>query len=178
MMYSSIMFRSGSVSILAEEYVQMVNKRESALETKPLENADTLMENNILAVHYADGGAQGEPGAVYILYNTKNGVEILYGNYAYGKLNLDTVINKLPMLRSLDSRYSINIPYPFGGSIDIPAGWAYLYMGAMNHFFVRKGIADMTETFLRIIHRNIGKWESFNAVAWFCGANRISEAGF
>lgn len=64
---------------------------------------------------------------------------------------------------------SFSPPFPFGGKIDIPEGWEYLYMGAMNHFYVRESIADKSRTFIEIIIKKIGGWEAFDAIAWLCG---------
>ena len=109
-MIPSIRFRSGDEHTLAIEYVRM--KQSNLLVDKTVDFPNPLLLNseNILAVHYADGGAQGEAGAVRILYYTQNEVQILYGNYIYGNLNLDAIISILPMLKSLDSRYSFNPP--------------------------------------------------------------------
>lgn len=162
----STVFRWGDEETLARKYAQ------SDWEPKceKLDAPDRLEEARIPAVHFADGGAQGDPGAVEILYRALRGVKVLYGNYAYGNLNLDAVIRKLPMLKSLDSRYSCDLPYPFGGKPDIPEGWRYLYMGAMNHLYVRQEICDRTKVFIRILLENRGSSRAFEAIAWFCGA--------
>ena len=88
----------------------------------------------------------------------------------YEKLDLDDVIQVLPMLKCLDSRYSIEPPYPFGGEISVPEGWNYMYMGAMNHLFVKKKIFEEAESFIEFVVRKTGAWEAFNAIAWYCGA--------
>ena len=111
-----------------------------------------------------------DAGAVEILYLSENGVRVLYGNYAYGSLDLDDVIQKLPMLECLDSRGNFEPPYPFGGKLCIPFGWAYLYMGAMNHLYVREEICDRAEDFINEILKSRQSWLVFDAVSWFCGA--------
>lgn len=168
-MYSLNSFREGDESSLATEYIRIVRESKMKLETVQLDNPYILRKEDILAVHYADSGAQGDAGAVNILYCTQNNVRIYHGNYAYGNLDLDEVIRKLPMLKCLNSFYSFSPPFPFGGKIDIPEGWEYLYMGAMNHFYVRESIADKSRTFIEIIIKKIGGWEAFDAIAWLCG---------
>ncbi len=170
-----VSFRSGDEHTLALEYVQMNKANLLTFKCADLSNPGMLHADNILAVHYADGGAQGDAGAVEILYYTQKDVQILYGNYAYGNLNLDAVIILLPMLKSLDSRYCFEPPYPFGGKLDIPVGWKYLYMGAMNHFFVRQEIAERTGEFIKTVIDETGGWEAFNAIAWFCGASNVKD---
>ena len=160
----------GDENALASEFVRKQKENLIKLNTCDLQAPRELEETNILAVHYADGGAQGDAGAVEILYFSNHNVQVLYGNYCYGNLDLNEVICKLPMLKSLDSRYSFEPPYPFGGSLTIPEGWNYLYMGAMNHFFVREGIAEKASTFLKIVQKEIGSWIVFDAIAWLCGA--------
>ena len=167
---NSFTVREGDVETLVSEFIQMDNQGLINFKVISLENPDGLVENNILAVHYADGGAQGEAGAVAILYRSQHGIQILYGNYIYGNLNLDAVIRKLPMLKCLDSRGKRTPPYPVGGSLDIPEGWKYMYMGAMNHFFVRDTARD-TGTFINLLLNRGGQsWQVFHAVAWFYGA--------
>ena len=162
---NSITVREGDVETLVSEFIQMDNQGLINFKVEGLENPDGLVENNILAVHYADGGAQGEAGAVAILYRSQHGIQILHGNYLYGNLNLEAVIRKLPMLKRL-----VTLPYPFGDSLDIPEGWKYMYMGAMNHFFVRDTIKD-ADTFINLLLNHGGqRWQVFDAVAWFCGA--------
>lgn len=155
---------------LAAEVLDFIKNEQLKLKYTTIENADMLIKDNILAVHYADGGAQGEAGAVRILYRSHEGIEVLYGNYVYGELNLDSVIQKIPVLRDLDSRYSMTPPYPFGGSINIPEGWGYIYMGAMNHFFAKQEVYGKTYDLLRKIMESGYNWAIFDATAWYCGA--------
>ena len=64
--------------------------------------------------------------------------------------------------------------YPFGGRLDIPAGWGYLYMGSMNHFFARKMICDKTKAFVNALMEKGHSWMVFDAVAWFYGVQFTS----
>lgn len=173
-MYSSIPFRTGDSQYLARELVERLNSHTIRFDAVKLDHPDQLVPDNILAVHFADAGAQGEGGAVKILYVSPDGVEILHGNYAYGDLDLDAVIRKLPMLACLDSRHCIEPPYPFGGRLEVPAGWGYQYMGAMNHFFASERIFTQSKPFLvAFLRQGGGSWQIFNAAAWFYRAKTI-----
>lgn len=170
-MITSIPFRTGDEKALIEEFTRLDRKDLVQFEYGDLNHPDMLDEENILAVHYADGGAQGDAGAVRILYCTEQGVQALYGNYLYGDLSLDAVIRKLPMLKCLDSRFQLTPPYPFGGKLVVPDDWAYLYMGAMNHFFLKVNECQEATVFIKAFLNQGGeKWSAFDAVAWFCGA--------
>ena len=166
-------FREGDERALAEEFLRMRHEGLLDMLTKPLGDLQFLKEELIWAVHYSDGGAQGDAGAVEILYETPREPRFLYGNYISGGLDLNAVIRRLPMLGSLDTRYGRNgfrPPYPFGGSLEIPPEWGYLYMGAMHHFYARKEICGRTAEFVRVLKEHGRGNEVFNAVAWFCGA--------
>ena len=85
---------------------------------------------------------------------------------------MSDVIEKLPMLQSLDSRRLPlgTLPYPFGGKLEIPDEWRYLYMGAMNHFYVRREISEEASAFIQYYLKNGGeKWFIFEAIAWLYG---------
>lgn len=167
----TIPFRTGSEEALAAEFIHVAAQQKPIIEK--LENPFLLINDNILAVHYADAGAQGDAGAVEILYfSSQTDVKILYGNYAKADLDLDAVIRKLPMLKCLDSRGGLtdNLPYPFGAKLILPSDWGYFYMGALNHFFARNFICDRTGTFIRILANNRRSSRIFDAVAWICGA--------
>ena len=165
--------REGKAGSLAKTFIKMTEKGRPKLFHSDLRNPYGLDYDNILAVHYADGGAQGEAGAVRILYRTPYyGTQILYGNYIYGNLNLSEVIEKLPMLRSLDSRFCSleSLPYPFGGKIEIPNEWSYLYMGAMNHYYLKREICEEANEFIHCFLTQGGKkWFIFEAIAWLYG---------
>lgn len=169
--------RKGNGESLANTFIDMTQNGRPKLRHTDLVYPHTLDSENILAVHYADGGAQGEAGAVRLLYRTQHGIQILYGNYVYGKLNLSAVIEKLPMLKPLDSRFSgfESLPYPFGGKLEIPDEWRYLYMGAMNHYYVRREISEEASEFIEYFFKNGGaKWFIFEAIAWLYGMEPTS----
>jgi len=168
LMYYAIPFRSGTFDSIVAEFFEADNLWFPKYDTTSLEMPDNLIEENILAVHFADRGAQGEAGAVNILYYSPKEVKIFYGNYVWGKLDLDAVIRKLPMLKYLDSRHGA--VYPFGGGLHVPEEWGYMYMGAMNHFFVRNDICDNLDSFISYFLENGGqKGQIFDVVAWFFG---------
>lgn len=168
-MYSNIVFRNGEEERLAIEFLGKYISGSEGIKKSRLDNISCLNEELIMAVHYVDAGGQGDSGCVEIIYCSNNEIQVLYGNYVYGGLNIDKVYEKLPMLISLDTRNG-NLPYPFGGSVNIPKGWNYVYMGVMNHFFCRDIIADNTRVFVSTIVRD-ASWALFDAIAWFCGCN-------
>ena len=96
-----VSFHSGDEHTLALEYVRMMKAHQLTFKRADLSNPGMLRADNILAVHYADGDAQGDAGVVEILYYNnlypQKDVQILYGNYAYGNLNPDAIILLLPM---------------------------------------------------------------------------------
>jgi len=176
-MTSSFSYRTGNNESLASEFVQLANEGSLKFEVTKLKSPIWLIPEDILAVHYADAGAQGDAGAVELLYCSPNGVQVLYGNYAYGDLDLDAVIKLLPMLRCLDTRERFEPPYPFGGSLEVPSDWGYIYMGCMNHFFARRELCDNTSGFLDYLLNNGGRsWQIFEAIAWLCGAKMKSPS--
>lgn len=156
-----IQFRKGDQKALASEFLEKTSL--DNFDCVKLANPEKLVADDILAVHYSDVGAQGDAGVVEILYLSKEGLQILKGNYAYGDLDIDAVYQKLPMLEYLDCRKGM--PYPFGGKLIIPTGWGYLYMGLSNHFFARRIIWKNAAEFIRSVYRDL----VFEATAWYCG---------
>lgn len=169
-MHKLIPFREGDETSLADEFIQLLESKSLKLKTEELADLSDVTEYNVLAVHYADAGAQGEAGAVYLLYHSHDGTKILCGNYVYGNLNLNDLVRKIPMLKTFDRRYSFELPFPFGGEIEIPNDWCYYYMGCMNHLLVREMISDRINVFLNTVIKETGSWNAFDAIAWFCGA--------
>ena len=133
------------------------------LKVSELDDPSSLDVEVIIAVHYSDVGAQGEGGCVEILYLSESEVRFLKGNYAYGGLDINAVYQKLPMLECLDCRKGM--PYPFGGSLEIPDGWDYMYMGLSHHLFARIEVWQNVGAFILRIRRD----QAFDAVAWVCG---------
>ena len=171
-MYTDMTCRTGDERLLAREFLRKCDYRLLDFDVGDLD-PQQISEDDVLAVHFADAGAQGDAGAVELLCRSPQGTRILYGNYAYGTLDLDGVISRLPMLRSLDSRRAVKPPYPFGGTLVVPDEWGYMYMGAMNHLFVRKPIRDRTKDFIAALSVEGGhSSQVFDAVAWFCMARQ------
>ena len=153
-MSSNLKIRRGSDKALASEFMKLYESDSLNFKLSEVWHPGALDESNILAVHYADGGAQGEAGAVRILYEEYGSVKILYGNYVYGDLDLDALIRKLPMLECLNPRGGFALPYPFGGKLSIPDGWQFVYMGAMNYFFHKRRALRQSNT---IFQRSLRK---------------------
>ncbi len=171
-MYSSLPLRTGAPEKLTAEFLSIVGTGRLNLKTENLVNPDILIEEQILAVHFANTGAQGEGGAVEILYNSPQGISVLHGNYAYGGLNLNALLLLLPVLRVFDCRYRLTPPHHF----KVPDYWGYMYMGAMNHFIARQEICDKTSGFVEYLMNNGGRnWQIFDAVSWLYGAEYSIE---
>lgn len=161
-MYSNILLRNGDEEILAKEFL-IKNKVIKIEEITDLERLDI---NEIIAVHFAEAGAQGDPGCVEIIYYPYSGPQLLYGNYVNGNLRMEEAVKKLPVLRSLD--IIRECLYPFQIKEPIPKGWKYMYMGALNHIFARDFLAERIQIFAPTIARK-ESWNLFNGIAWFCG---------
>ena len=169
-----IRFRVGNEKALASEFLQKAQETGFSYKIKKEELADNIHNldvERILAVHYACGGAQGEGGAVEILYFAENGIKAFHGNYCYGKLDVDAVYRKLPMLQCLDDRNTLEPTYPFGGRLSVPPEWGYLYMGCMNHLYARIELCDKITPITERICAAGQSWALFDAIAWFCGCD-------
>lgn len=167
-MYSSLPVRKGDPESLTSEFLQVEKNDFLHFDFGNLDNPHTLEEENILAVHFSLPGAQGEPGAVNILYRFPQDIQVLHGNYVFGKLDFDALTRKIPMLKLLDDQDRTSLPYPFGEKLNVPDGWICHYMGALNYFFTRKEIADKTKPFVNYLLAHGGhSWQIFDAVAWF-----------
>lgn len=174
-MYSSIKYKTGDAEALANEFFELLHNR-MVLKRVPISIPEFLDKNNILAVRFTSDGGQGDVGGVELLYLDDDGIKVLYGNFCYGNLNLNALLHKLPMLRSIYNPRSPNLPYPFGGELDLPSGWVHIYMRFMNYFFVREEICEKADSFIReILNSDNGLFLIFTAVAWFCGAEFESK---
>ena len=174
-MYSDIVYRAGDEKTLLSEFLMQTDNNSLKFEVSTFQ-AHKLEEENVLALHYADGGAQGEPGLVAILYRTQQGVQILVENYIYGHLNLDILIQMFPMLKNFDNRHRL-IPRSLSEeNFELPEDWRYLYMGAMNHLFLRKELFAKAHSFIDAYLKNGGySWRMFSAVAWLCQAKETDS---
>lgn len=169
-MYSAIPFRTGDEDSLAAEFIQTYKTKTLHRDLIELKSPIGVTEDTILAVHFADAGAHGDPGAVEFLCLSQNGIQRMYGNYAHGDPDLSDVIRVLPMLACVDSRDRAKPPFPLGGTLIVPEGWDYWYMGAMNHLYLRHIIGERSERFLKVVSSTISPRTAFDATAWLCGA--------
>ena len=81
---------------------------------------------NVMFFSFAEGGAMGEPGAVYFL--VKSG-EMYHFNYAYGDVKLNKVQKLFPVLS--ECKFGM-----FGLDSSVPDGWNYVNLGMGNHLIV------------------------------------------
>ena len=163
-------YRNGTPSELAAEFIGTAGTGRLNLKTEEFTDPFILSTDNVMAVHFAHGGAQGECGAVNILYSSPEGIRVLHGNHVYGGLDCDDLIQQLPVLRV----FADTVPALTGSKL--PEGWKYMYMGALNYFVVRQQVCDETEAFIEYLMNNDGQsWQIFDAVAWLYGADYSTE---
>lgn len=168
-MLSSLNFREGAPKELALEFIELNNAWPMWYSPEKL-IPEKLKEDRVLAIHYANAGAQGEPGLVEILYLSPSGIKILSGNYAYGDLDHDALVLRLSVLKTFLGDDKGIVPFPFGGTLCDSEKWGYMYMGALNHFIIRRDVGEKTREFVKALSENGGsRWQIFDAVAWFCG---------
>lgn len=174
-MYTSIKYKTGDPEALASEFFELLDKR-MVLKYVPLENPEFLDRNSILAVRFTSDGGQGDIGGVELLYLTEDGIKVLYGNFYYGGLNVNALIQKLPILKNVYNPRSPILPYPYEGELELPSEWVHIYMRFMNYFFVREAICEKADLFIKaILNSDGGLFSIFRAVAWFCGAEFESK---
>ena len=165
---SGLSLRTGDAEKLAMRFLESRKNGRFRFRIKKLESTVIPAEQNILAIHYADAGAQGYAGDVRILYDAGWDVRIMSGNYAYGDLNLEDLVHRLPLLSFFtETGYSRDRGYR--DFPEVPSGWIYLYMGAMNHLIIRNTIWESIKDFLDFMMHNGGhNYQLFDAVSWFC----------
>ena len=174
-MYSSIKYKTGDAEALANEFFELLHNR-MVLKHIPLENSEFLDESRILAVRFTSTGGQGDTGGIELLYLSEEGIKVLYGNLFFASFNINALLHKLPMLKSVHNPRSPVPPYPFGGSLELPSGWVHIYMRYLNYFFVREEVCEKADSFIReILNSDSGLFLIFTAVAWFCGAELESK---
>ncbi len=78
-MDSSVVYRIGTNEELASEFLQMDKNGTPKFGVTKIEKPIRLISEDILAVHYADVGAQGDKGAVELLYSYKKAFEFYTG---------------------------------------------------------------------------------------------------
>lgn len=169
-MYSDLPHRTGDVSALADEFLKLTEFDLLRFNRDELD-PHKLVADDILAVHMATAGAQGEPGAINILYRSPQGLRILHGNFFYGNLDFDAVTELLPMLKNLDG--DSFPPFPFGGKLENAAGWKYMYLGSLNHFFGREMICKNCTPFMKKLMASHESFHVLYAVAWYYLADQF-----
>ena len=103
---------------------------------------------NMIAFSYANGGAQGEPGAILIVDTDGRTFHL---NYAYGDLSKDEVYEICPPLKE-------NSPEKD------PEGWHKINMGMGNTLFVSKSILQQFKEETKDIHRPDGYYLTWKKV--------------
>lgn len=94
------------------------------------EQIKQMDSEKVVAIMFADSGAQGEGGRLDIYYENENELSVFYGNYVYGKLNLALVLSHLRMLTLLS-------PEP---ETDVLNRCKRIYLGCGNHLVGRKDL--------------------------------------
>ncbi len=89
---------------------------------------DKINLNQVFAFMFAFGGAMGTPGEVSVYINDGK-IEELRGNYVYGSLDIDSLMEKL-QFDKIDWGM-------FGDASNVPTGWNYIGLGAGNNLMVR-----------------------------------------
>ena len=168
--FSHISFRTEDEKSLVQEFLQMYKTKKTRFETAELDANNMLLNPEILAIHFAEGGAQGDAGAVEILYFFDDRIQILYGNYAYGNLNLNLLKRKIPALEPLAIDNGEWL-YAYARRRHFPEEWKYVYMGAGNHCLLKNELWDKVYPFLEALVATGGsRSQLFYAIAWFCRA--------
>lgn len=173
--FSHISFRTEDEKSLVQEFLQMYKTKKTRFETAELDANNMLLNPEILAIHFAEGGAQGDAGAVEFLYFFDDRIQILYGNYVFGNLDLKLLKQKISVLEPL----AINNEewhYPHERRYHFPEEWKYIYMGAGNHCLLKTEICEKALPFLEALVANGGsRSQLFYAIAWFCRAKETSS---
>ncbi len=81
---------------------------------------------------FAEGGAMGEPGAVYVLTADRS---IYHLNYVFGDVKIKSLERVLPVLKGCEFGM-------FGEGSVVPDGWKYVNLGAGNHLVAKEDAYD------------------------------------
>jgi hypothetical protein len=106
----------------------------------------------------AEGGAMGEPGAVY--FYVKDGTSYHF-NYLFGEVPLEKIADCFPVFASCSFGM-------FGSGSRAPKGWRYVYLGAGNHLIIN---AAVYQEFLKRIPKN--EEPSIVYMKWMQAADEI-----
>lgn len=168
-MYSALKYRTGNPNELVNEYFESL-KNEKKFKYYPLDDVNSINEDNVLAFRFTSDGGQGDIGGVEVLCYSDDELKILYGNFYFGKLNLGAVIEKLSIINTIYRARSPLPPYPYGENVDFPENWQHIYMGLQNHYFIKTELFNKTEEYIKaMIDLGYGRFSIFGSVAWFCG---------
>ena len=89
----------------------------------------------------AETGAMGTPGTIGLYLVSDDGMDVLFGNFMEGVLNIKSLQERFPVFKELDVGVC-------GGS-SVPQGWQDFYMGMGNHLVARSDIAEILENYLK-----------------------------
>ncbi len=115
---------------LSEVLGQSISVNRELIENKSIDKIDT---NQVFAFMFAFGGAMGTPGETNVYLNDGE-IKVLSGNYAYGDLDIDSLMKQLGF-----DKIEWGM---FGDASNIPNGWKYIGLGAGNNLMVRDYIFD------------------------------------
>lgn len=84
-----------------DEFVERIKKERDFIELTP-EILNELKSDDLMFLRYAEGGAMGEGGGVYILMRDKN---LYHTNYLYGYVTMEMLKEKFEKIRDLRFSY-------------------------------------------------------------------------
>lgn len=87
---------------------------------------------DVMFMYVAEGGAMGEPGAVWFYVKTG---EVYHFNYVFGDVKISKVEKLFPVLANCE--FGI-----FGLDSSVPEGWNYVNLGMGNHLIVNDAVYD------------------------------------
>lgn len=115
-------------------------------------------------VHFimmAEGGAMGEPGAVYIVTDCG---DVFHCNYVYEDIKYSEIEEALPMLKECEFGL-------FGIDSTTPEGWNYVNLGMGNHLIVKD---DVYSEFIEIVGKDTEPSKLFGL--WFDAALQMAKS--
>lgn len=115
---------------------------------------------NAWFITLAEGGAMGEPGAVYIV---TAGGSVFHCNYVFGDVDFGKLCRAIPVIKNLDVG-------TLGYYEETPDGWHHEYLGAGNHLLIRN---DVYEEFKQFIDDKMLPSDLYSM--WFDNAFQIIE---
>lgn len=125
-----------------------------------IENLKSIPLEDVRFIMMAEGGAMGEPGAVYIVADGDN---VFHCNYVYHDIKFSDIEEALPMLK--ESKFGL-----FGIDSITPKGWNYVNLGMGNHLIVRD---DAYSEFIEIVGKDTEPSELYGL--WFDVALKMAK---